>query len=64
MTEYVAMPDRIVRNVVVLVAVVLAVPASGVMEVVLWVVAALMLGVGVIGCCPFRRRRSMISRRG
>ena len=48
-------PDRIVRIVVAILAVVGALNTAGILSVVLWIVAAIMAITAVVGFCPLYR---------
>ena len=63
MTKNVANIDRIIRIVIAVVAAVFALSASGAMAIVLWVVAAIMLGTGTVAFCPIYRMFGISTRR-
>lgn len=55
MTSNVGTPDRIIRIVVAILAVVGALNTAGALSIVLWVVAAIMALTAVVGFCPLYR---------
>lgn len=55
MSTNVGTPDRIIRLVVAVLAVFGALSTSGVVSIVLWIVAALMVLTAAVGMCPLYR---------
>ncbi len=55
MTNNVGTPDRIIRLVIAALAVFGALSTSGILAIVLWIVAAVMLVTAAVGFCPLYR---------
>ncbi len=55
MSANVGTPDRIVRIIVAVLAILGAIKTAGILSVILWIVAAIMVLTAIVGFCPLYR---------
>jgi len=55
MSANVGTPDRIVRIIVAVLAILGAIKTPGILSVILWIVAAIMVLTAIVGFCPLYR---------